>query len=372
MSNVPSASRSLSPARTAWKAVFALVLLRLCIGWHFFSEGTKKVVYDDSRETWKLEFSSAGFLSQAKGPMAGFFQSQLPSGHHWQKLLVVPSELTPEKGAKLGSWAGSYVKRRKDQLKKGIQEVGKFPEDGAEFIPYLAWQQQILDDWRVLQKQFTDVSGLDVDQRKQAADMFEQRHVQLTDYLVQQSLDIQAWQHELWRLENEKALPSANGLPFQEERIAEKKMEVGGTPRKWVAGVAQLGDGFENDLRDLLTDQQKKTSLVSQVEAALKSPKQKRLEKMDVAVTCLIIGVGICLLAGFCTRLAALGGAGFLLSVMATQPPWVPDAVTTMFYYQLVEFVALLLLAAVGAGRWAGLDSIIYGLCSKCCGTKAS
>ncbi len=56
------------------------------------------------------------------------------------------------------------------------------------------------------------------------------------------------------------------------------------------------------------------------------------------------------------TRLAALGGIVFLCMVISTQPPWVPGAVTTMFYYQLVEIFALGVLLASGAGRWAGLD----------------
>jgi uncharacterized membrane protein YphA (DoxX/SURF4 family) len=48
-----------------------------------------------------------------------------------------------------------------------------------------------------------------------------------------------------------------------------------------------------------------------------------------MAVTVLTIGVGICLLAGFFTRLAAVAGALFLLSVIASQPPWVTGAADT-------------------------------------------
>ena len=93
---------------------------------------------------------------------------------------------------------------------------------------------------------------------------------------------------------------------------------------------------------------------------------------MNLAVTGLTIGVGLCLLVGLFTRLAAVVGALFLLSVMATQPPWVPGAETTYFYYQLVEFAAMMLLAAAAAGRVAGLDFILHGLWSKCCGTKGA
>ncbi len=357
-----------SPIRTTWKVVFALVLLRLCIGWHFFSEGSKKVVYYKGQEAWKIEFSAAGFLSQAKGPLAGLFQSQLPSGHRWQSLLVVPEELTPESNAQLSSWVGKYVKRRKGELQNGKHT----PVEVLEEAPHANWQTQIIDDWRDLLKRFTDVHGLDDDQRTQATSRFERRQRQLADYLAQEALDIQAWRHELWRLENMRALPEATQLPFQQERISQKSLELKASPRKWVGTVTTFDQEYVNDLRDLLTEEQAVTSLAERVEQALTTPKQKRLDQMNLVVTCLIVGVGVCLLIGFCTRLAALAGAAFLLSVMATQPPWVPDAMTTVFYYQFVEFAALLLLAAVGAGHWAGVDSIFYCLWSKCCGTKAS
>jgi len=328
------------------------------------------VVYDKGQDTWKVEFSSAGFLSQAKGPMAGFFQSQLPSGHQWQSLLVVPEQLTAESGAKLGSWAGSYAKRRKSELGSGKHSEVQFSDEEREFVPHAKWQEQIIADWAETQRRFNNVPGLSEDQQKQAVALFEQRQRQLADFLVQDSLDIQTWRHELWRLENNKSEPGANGLPFQEERIAEKSMETKGTPRKWVGGVSSFDEAFVTDLSGLLTEEQKKTSVASLADEALTTAKQKRLARMDIAVTGLIIGVGICLLAGFCTRIAALGGALFLLSVIVTQPPWVPGAVDISS--QVIEFAAMLLLAAVGAGRWAGLDSIIHCCWSKCCGTKAS
>jgi uncharacterized membrane protein YphA (DoxX/SURF4 family) len=68
---------------------------------------------------------------------------------------------------------------------------------------------------------------------------------------------------------------------------------------------------------------------------------------------------------GLFTRVAAVVGALFLLSVMASQPPWVAGANAMFFYYQLVEFAALIYLAAIGAGQWAGLDFIIQGLWSR-------
>ena len=65
-----------------WSTVVMLVLLRVVIGWHFFSEGLAK---------FAKPFSSEGFLKQAKGPLADSFQSVLPDYHGWKNLHRVPA-----------------------------------------------------------------------------------------------------------------------------------------------------------------------------------------------------------------------------------------------------------------------------------------
>ena len=96
------------------------------------------------------------------------------------------------------------------------------------------------------------------------------------------------------------------------------------------------------------------------MDEAQTSPQQKWLRSINMIVTVLSVGVGICLLLGFFTRLAALVGALFLLAVIATQPPWVPDAAPTIM--QGIELAALLVLAGTRAGRWLGLDFFTYAL----------
>jgi len=64
--------------------------------------------------------------------------------------------------------------------------------------------------------------------------------------------------------------------------------------------------------------------------------------------------VGVLLILGLFTRWASLAAAGFLFSVLLTQPFWIPGTVPT--YYQGIEMVACLVLFAVHAGRFGGLD----------------
>ena len=83
-----------------------------------------------------------------------------------------------------------------------------------------------------------------------------------------------------------------------------------------------------------------------------------------------VVGVGVLLILGLFTRLASVAGMLFLGSVMATQPPWVYGANSQYVYYQMVEVLALFVLFVFAAGRFGGLDYLIYGLYRRCCGPK--
>jgi uncharacterized membrane protein YphA (DoxX/SURF4 family) len=87
-----------------------------------------------------------------------------------------------------------------------------------------------------------------------------------------------------------------------------------------------------------------------------------------MTVTYVVIGVGVCLLLGFFTRLASLVGIGFLCSVIASQPPWVAGSNTDVFLYQLVECAALAVLIVTAAGRWFGLDFFSYAIWNQITG----
>jgi uncharacterized membrane protein YphA (DoxX/SURF4 family) len=99
------------------------------------------------------------------------------------------------------------------------------------------------------------------------------------------------------------------------------------------------------------------------MDKAITDPRENRLHVLNIVVTALTITVGICLLLGFFTRLAAMVGVLFLFGVIASQPPWLYDALPTMS--QVIEFAGLLVLAGTGAGRWLGPDFFTYALFNR-------
>jgi uncharacterized membrane protein YphA (DoxX/SURF4 family) len=341
-------------------AVLALVLLRLVVGWHFFSEGLTKLDYDRTTGSYRIDFSAEPFLAQAKGPLAGLYHAQVSDLHDWPQLLAVPRENRPhsdEENAKRAEWAADYQRQRAEAEKAKKPVPIEFPPHA----PYYDWARRIVDDWKAVLADVTAIPGITEEQGRKAAEAFDLRRQQLANYLAEEEGALVDYQNELARLERWRATPEADGVPFQKDRITKKAAETAAMARPWVNQVAEFEQNYLTDLRHLLTTaQQAEATTHAAMDSALESTQSKRLGWINLSATILTLGVGICLLAGLFTRTAAIVGALFLLSVILSQPPWVSDAQSTI--YQTIELVSLLVLAATAAGRWLGLDYITYAL----------
>jgi uncharacterized membrane protein YphA (DoxX/SURF4 family) len=314
-------------------AVLSLVLLRLVIGWHFFREGTQKVEYDHHDGRLRLAFSAEGFLKGAKGPMSDWYHAQAPDDHGWRQHLATPRQSVP----------------------KDDQELA-----------HQAWYAQIADDWRAILDEVHKLPSISEEQEQMAEAALNSRLQQLANYLAGEAEAIAEYRHELWRLENLRDAPEAGAVPFVDERIAAKEAETSSQPNVWLREVHAMDLQYRDDLRKVLAvpdNEQHAAATSDVVEAALREPREERLEMINLAVTVLTIAVGVCLLLGLFTRLASIAGALFLLGVIASQPPWFHDTIPTM--PNVIEFAGLLVVAGSGAGRWLGLDFFMYALFNR-------
>lgn len=313
-------------------AAVTIVALRLLIGWHFLTAGLEKL-----EPTW----SSYGYLRSANGPFADFYKSMAPLPHEWD---VLVTESWPESG----------------EFSKARAEKGYVPLPTKAYGP---WAERVAEDWTDTVGRFKKTKGLEEKQREAADKVLEERLKRLSTWFEDRRGIFDEYHHELDRLrEMKKEAAVGTELPYLTKRIQKKEVEVEAIPRPWVADIQSEEHLLYDDLRSLVTEEQRESaSLQKSLAAAFYPPTQ--LDTIDWAVTCLTLGVGVCLILGLFTRLAAIAGGGFLLSVMATQPPWadgVLGIVAQLFAYQGIEFVAMLLLAAIGAGRWAGLDGLLF------------
>jgi uncharacterized membrane protein YphA (DoxX/SURF4 family) len=341
-------------------AVFALVLMRLVIGWHFFGEGAKKLQYDRHDRQFHLAFSADDFLGVAKGPLADWYFAYTPDEHNWRQLLAKPNQNvrpTPEETAERAKWQHDYNDRRTATTKKGESASVEFPPSAA----YHDWAAKIADDWRATADKVKSVSRLTEAQKQQVDKALNARLEALADYLAGEDETITTYRHELWRLANWRNAPEGGGVPFYQQRIAAKQSETTGQLKPWLAQVQTLDAGYLADLdRILTTEQRAEPATADSVRTALVDTQEARLNKLNIVVTILTTGVGVCLLLGFFTRLASLAGAIFLLGVIASQPFWISDAAPTI--NQCIECAGLLVLAGTRAGRWLGLDYFTFAL----------
>lgn len=278
------------------------------MGWHFLDQGVDK--FDPN-------FSSEGFLRAAKGPLAEKFQSMAHGVHGVDTLLFVPQQF----------------------------------DKGDTSKPYAEWQESINNDWQAYSNSAASLAGKDSAEACQAC--YDAWSKKLDGYLVSEADAMSEYQNELWRLEQLKSDAPAGTLPYNDERSAKKYGETFSASRKWVAGVRSLETMYREELITIAEQ-----AGAQRVAVAAAVDPWTELDTINTVVKWAVVSIGGCLILGLFTRLAAVGGAAFLCSVIATQPPWIAGAQTDYFWYQLVEVAAMLAVAAFGAGQWIGLDAM--------------
>src|SRR6188508_149842 len=82
--------------------------------------------------------------------------------------------------------------------------------------------------------------------------------------------------------------------------------------------------------------------------------------------------VGVLLMLGLFTRLAAAGGIGFILLFYLCNPPFIgyfyaipAEGTYLIVNKNLVELCALVVILLTGTGRFAGLDAILHALLGR-------
>ena len=202
--------------------------------------------------------------------------------------------------------------------------------------------------------------GLDESQVVQAQQNYSYAIRQYDQMLAENAGDLEEFESGRARMElletdrNEKPLrDGVSSLGAQRDTIR----------REWLAKAAptlkkidQLWSGYQDTQNQLATPEQLSTSGPFE----LRKPRTHLIDTsvMDRIVPYFDIAVGLCLLLGLFTPIAGLAAAGFLASVVLSQFP--PGTGPTSSNYQLIECIACLVLAATGAGRFAGLDYFLH------------
>lgn len=276
-----------------------MVALRVGIGLHFYLEGTTKL-----RE--KKPFSGP-FFGAAKGPLAPMFKGLVwdPDGRE---------RLDPSGAA-------------------------------------------TADHWNRYGEQIASHFHFDEKQKKAAEKAIEGHLKRMGGYLSSNRDEIELYFQHLDRRDHNQVdpkRPNLTAFKAHDARITGDRALAQGT---LLADVDKIWKAVENDLNSLATADQLKT--YGRLPIGKVGRRFGDSETMDAVVPYFDTIIGLLLIIGLFTRVAGVAGALFLASVCASQWPGYGGA---PIYYQFVEMLALLALAAIGAGQFYGLDYVLTGL----------
>ncbi len=267
--------------------------------------------------------------------------------------------------------ADCALKHAEDTIAAGGQsddaEAGATAKPADKALPensevYGQWYSHVVRDWDKRRDEIARFYQFNADQFKASEKALDEYSDRLAKTLAGYEADIKAYRHSLGRNQEMSAEPGTDDIPNRSARMSKRLANPTGepgvsnyvstTPSDWRGDTEALEKSFEQAVTSVATPEQLKAGVIPE------SPSE--IKKIDTAVIWLLIIGGACLVVGLFTRLSSVVLALFLGSVIASQPPWVAGSVTTVFNYQLVEFLALLLLASSHVGRWAGLDFFIH------------
>ena len=301
--------------------------LRLVLGCHFLYEGVWKIKHRDT-------FTAEPFLTQAKGPIAPLFYAMVPDLDGRQRLGIT-AHANGKKSLSSDGIATRWQEIRQECLDfyRPAAEAGDATADAFEQLERAA--EQTYKEYCKKLDGYLEASTAEITAHYEAIDRF---HDNKEKYQRAQSLQKLRW-----------------------DRMMEQRRKAAG----WIKDIEAHETAFKNSLYDLLEDDQKKLGRIAE---SWNPFRWDRMDQINFAVTYGLTAIGLCLMLGFCTPLAALGGAGFMCFVVMTQPafpgiyPPDPEILghALLINKDFIEMVALLVVAATAAGRWGGLDFFLY------------
>jgi uncharacterized membrane protein YphA (DoxX/SURF4 family) len=338
-----------------------LVVLRLAIGWHFFVEGVTKVesVWRGPTETEK-PWTSATYLRESAGPMAPFFREM----------------------------AGDLDQQALDRLKlRPLQ-----PGDDLKRTPAInRFPAALSDEWEAYFERFAEHHKLGEEQKRKARESLVRQKDQTAQWLLKGEKTVRKtfpsgvaevkqttaarvadYEQKLADIDEmlTKELP-AFGEDVRKTKLREAKLEAARLRTELMNDLNEQTVKMKSALLATLSDEQKQSEAMAEAEplSAWRVWTWPRVEIIDWATRWLLVAVGVCLLLGLFTRLACLAGASFLLMIYAAMPPLpgMPEVLRSEGHYlfvnkNLIEMLALLVLATTASGRWLGLDGLLLAM----------
>lgn len=318
-------------------------------------------------------FSSTGFLSSAKGPLAKTFQSMLPDfdgeirldtgkGKPEIKDKPATNEKPPTKGEDNSEPKDKDKAESKDKAEaKGKPDAKEKTEirdkddykGGALRLAHIGFVAEASKVFK-----FTD------EQQADAKKVVEETRKLLVENYKSYASEIEEYKNGMPRiasLENDVMRTNVTSMRKQRDETEAKWRAL---VKPALADIDKITAEFEKRINDIATEEQstvEKKKIYVSFKLPSSSPVDVKL--IDKIIPIFDMSVGILLMLGLLTPLAALAAGLFLASVVLTQFPGSHGSVPT--YYQAIEMLACFVLAFSDAGRYAGLDFLPWSFWNR-------
>ncbi len=292
---------SMYPRLLGVLAVLMLVLLRVTIGWHFFTEGYDKF----EQRNWDAK----PFFANARGPVASQFRQIV-----WD-------------------YDGSL---RLDAEKTKVH--------------FAIFRDRVIKHY-----------SFDKAQQRQAQANFAKAVEQLNWVLEENSVNLQEYRLGIDRMKQLEADRNRGGVASLAGQTETIRSEWTAKLNPVLSQIDLIWKNYEAAQNAMANQDQASKHPVIRMGVP-------RNQLMDTSVLNRVVPyfdvtIGICLLLGLFTPVAALAAAGFLGSVFLSQFP--PTSGPGSSNYQLIECMACFVIAATGCGRFAGLDFVFHTIVRK-------
>jgi uncharacterized membrane protein YphA (DoxX/SURF4 family) len=348
-----------------------LILLRLAIGWHFFYEGMLKV-----RSTWigptttNRPFTSAGYFREAPGPLGKGWRWALgdpdqealahlevkPLGDKDDPATDKPQQRMPRVLER--EWDDYLNRFTQHYLLDNVQSVqgeAKLDQSKAKVVDWLTYTPPVKETDRekdpkyallTAEQKHTYASG-EVKRRMSMAERIDEYRARLAD--------LHDTSRKMWVM----------GKDVEGARLAAAKSEVAGLRAGLLRDLDEQTQEMKTSLDSILTPKQKALGPVPAAQGS------RVVEWVDFLTRWGLVVIGGCLMIGLLTRTSAWLGAGFLLMTTLAMPslPWLPAPPASEGNYffinkNVIEMLALCVLATSFSGRWFGVDGLFH--CCRC------
>ena len=219
--------------------------------------------------------------------------------------------------------------------------------------------------WDHFRERVARTYAFDDAQTKKAEEIFKRRLNQLDAHFADNDRDIEEYRLGLARRDAYRNQEDRVQVASLSHQLGSIEGELRAKRSKLLGPIDLIWTGYEGELNALAIEGQRQRGPVS-----LDRPGRRTLDSraIDKFIPYFDLTLGLLLMLGLFTRTAAVAAGLFLCSVIVSQWPGTVGA--TPVWPQLIEALALFVIAATASGRAAGVDFFVRLVTAWCCPAK--